>query len=559
MKKRLLNKIIPSSQNPLLSLREFYKYCEKRFDNVGTFEKDFSWLLNFYRKEGFLIPVYSEKDSDYYSTFQVYNLYLIESYRAACLKPNAPSKYNGEIIKFPVVNWQKILKKSKDRLINQIEGFNKLLMLLFKIQDFYLPEVRSNKRLGEYRDYHGDIAIGGTYFVTKKKFLLSSIRDWRNQFIKENDFNPQKILSDLNFQIEEIEKWTREISGLLKHIDPLKDWHLFLQYVNYDKRQKLKGNALLAQDFYEIAQILLLFLKDFGSDLSKKGISEIYDWFDLSPRDEGSKLPRWKERKYGKETLSNPYQMLEFLCNEFGINPKPKAIIFTEGEEWKAIKKLFEFYGFDPTLLGIEFKPMNGKFGMLRVKGQIRMADNTVAWKFLVEYLHEKQTLVYFLIDNENNNLEVARRLLKQKRTFRFHNLTLTIPSQDRLIIWGSRKKNSSFEEANFTDADITKAINKQVHNKISTKDIESLRNDQLRKQGLIEAIESKFKIKLNKPQLDIELVMTLIEKRKARSNSKQRTPLENFIFKAGKLILRNHQPTGKDHQKRNLETGLLG
>jgi hypothetical protein len=168
MKKRLLNKIIPSSQNPLLSLGEFYKYCKKRFDNVGTSERDFSWLLKFYKRESFLIPVYSEKDRDYYSTFQVYNLYLIENYRAACLKPNSPSKYNGEIIKFPVVNWQKILKKNKDRLINQIEGFNKLLLLLFKIQDFYLPEVRSNKRLGEYRNYHGDIAIGGTYFGSVK-------------------------------------------------------------------------------------------------------------------------------------------------------------------------------------------------------------------------------------------------------------------------------------------------------------------------------------------------------------------------------------------------------
>jgi hypothetical protein len=86
-----------------------------------------------------------------------------------------------------------------------------------------------------------------------------------------------------------------------------------------------------------------------------------------------------------------------------------------------------------------------------------------------------------------------------------------------------------------------------------------SIRRDSSRKQGLIEAIEAKFNIKLNKPQLDIELVMTLIEKRIARPNVKQKTPLENFILKSGELILFNHQPIGKDHQKRNLETGLLG
>lgn len=559
MRKKLLNKIIASSQNPLLSFGEFYKYCTKRFNNVGTFEKDFSWLLNFYKRKGFLIPAYSEKNKNYYSTFQVYSLYLVENYRTACLKPHAETKYKEETIKVPVVTWREILNRSKDILIKQIANFNKLLLLLLEIQDFYLPEIRSNKRLGEFRNYHGNIAIGGTFFVAKSEYLLSAIRDWRTRLIKENKFCPQKILADLNFQIDKIEDWTREIAFNLKNIDPLDDWHLFMQYINYDNRQRLKGNALLAQDFNEIAQILVLFLKDLGSDLLQKGISEIPDWFDLSPRDKGSKLPHWKERKYGKEILNNPYQMLEFLCNEFGINPKPKAIIFTEGEEWEAIKKLYEFYGYDPNLLGIEFKPLNGKFGMLRVKGQRRAADNTVAWKFLVEYLHEKQTLVYFLVDNENNNLEVARRLLKQKRTFRFYNLTLTIPSQDRLIIWGRRKRNSSFEEANFTNADIAKAINKKVRNKITSNDVESIRKDSFRKQGLIAAIESKFKIKLNKPQLDIELVMTLIEKRKARPNSKQKTPLENFILKAGKLILRNYQPTGKDHQKRNFETGLLG
>jgi hypothetical protein len=224
-----------------------------------------------------------------------------------------------------------------------------------------LPEVRSNKRWGEYRNYQGSVAIAGTYFVTTTQYLLSSIREWREDLIKDGFFDPQKTLSDSKLEVKVIKNWTSEFAVILKHLDPLEKWHLFIQYFKYSRRQKLQHNALLAQDLYEMAEILFLFLKDLGEDLSDEGIFDVLDWIDVSPRDQESKLPHWKERDYGKEVLNKPYQMSEFLCNEFEINPKPRAIIFTEGEEWKAIEKLFEFYGYNPSLLGIEFRSIKGE------------------------------------------------------------------------------------------------------------------------------------------------------------------------------------------------------
>src|SRR5215210_5358927 len=57
--------------------------------------------------------------------------------------------------------------------------FETLLHLLVDIQDHYLPEIRSNQRVGEYRDYRGSAAIGGTYFFGRTEYMLSAIRKWR--------------------------------------------------------------------------------------------------------------------------------------------------------------------------------------------------------------------------------------------------------------------------------------------------------------------------------------------------------------------------------------------
>jgi hypothetical protein len=173
--------------------------------------------------------------------------------------------------------------------------------------------------------------------------------------------------------------------------------------------------------------------------------------------------------------------------------------------------------------------------------------------------MHEKQVLIYFILDNEGRTAREAKKLLKAKRKFNFMGLRKVIPRRDRIKIWGTRKKSSSFEEANFTDSEIAMAISMQTTKPIMAKDIRIIRNDPTRGKALIKAIEEKFKIKLNKSQLNIDLIESLIRKRQSNPNTKHKRPIENFILKSGELILLNHQPTGKEHQKMNLETGLLG
>ncbi|MBI5416362.1 hypothetical protein HZA55_00205 [Candidatus Poribacteria bacterium] len=75
-----------------------------------------------------------------------------------------------------------------------------------------------------------------------------------------------------------------------------------------------------------------------------------------------------------------------------------------------------------------------------------------------IEYMHEKQVFIYFLLDKEGRTSSEAEKLLKAKRRFDFQGLTNVIPDRDRIIIWGS-----SFEEENFTDYEIQPSLSARV------------------------------------------------------------------------------------------------
>ncbi len=102
-------------------------------------------------------------------------------------------------------------------------------------------------------------------------------------------------------------------------------------------------------------------LKHFITDIDiDPSISDPVDWGDSSSRERPSAPPQWKVRRYG-DSLTRPYEMLEFLTNEYNLNSKPRAIVFTEGEEWKAVEKLYSYYGYSPELLGIECRSISGE------------------------------------------------------------------------------------------------------------------------------------------------------------------------------------------------------
>lgn len=412
--------------------------------------------------------------------------------------------------------------------------FETFLRFVTKIQDFYLPELRSNQRVGEYRDYRGSVAIGGTHFLSRTEYILSAVREWRRQEIEHDYFDPTKVLSTTGLDVTTLRHWISRFEISAESIDPLKKWQMLVKYVRYGKRQDLRFDALLAQDFYEIAALLQLFLEDLDLE---SGVEILTNRPSIA---KSASTPRWMIERYGR-SLSRPYEMLEFLSNEYDLNPKPRAIILTEGDEWKAVENLYAHYGFDAELLGIEFRSISGE-------GNFSLAN----WQCFIEYMHEKQVLIYFLLDNEGQTVKQAKRLLNKKRTFSFPGLSKVIPSRERIRVWAQ-----SFEASNFTDAEIRRALAKQGVS-VSSQQVFNFRRNAGQK-GLVNALAAQLKVKVDKPHLDIDLVSALVSWRQKRPEVKTLRPIEKFVRRSGELILLNHQPVDQELRRLNVETGLLG
>lgn len=494
----IFSEIPNSGQNPLLATTpDFHRYCKARFRKCAPFQHQFlEWAREAASKD-LLCPAFTHGETRYYSTFQVWQVHHLIC--AGNLNGQRPADFCA---------------------------FEALLKLLVRVQDHYLPQIRSDQRFGQLRDYGNQVAIGGTHFCTTTYYVAKALADERKNAISSNTFRPSEILNESGLSPSDLRKWIKKLMSLAEQIDPLSEWYLLVRFVSYSMRQKLKFESQFAQDLLEIAEILRLF----HSEASKEPIFP-----DLLAHNESGKT--WIERRFGA-SFSHPFEMLEYVSNQFGLNPTPRAVVLTEGEEWKAIYRLYESIGADPASVGIEIQPIYGEGNFSLQK-----------WQRFIEYLHEKQVLVYFVLDREGQVESEAKRLLEKSRLSKGKGLLNIVPSKDRICIW-----ETSFEEVNFTDDEIVEALRAQnVCTNVAV--VASLRNQ---KQGLISALGKSLGVDIDKPQLCEDLVGALILWRRNNPNRNKR-PVEQFVRESAELIVTNHLPTDPQLRHENRRTGLLG
>ena len=429
-----------------------------------------------------------------------------------------------------------LVQSTTDLLPWPLKGFDKLLRLLILTQDFYLPEVRSDLRSGLVQSYSCPI-LSGTFFTANESYVLGALRAHRERLIEEGHFKPQDALSEVGMTSADLTHWADSVRVMATTIDPLEKWRDLVRFVSRTKRQELKGAALVAQDFYEMLDHIALLASDLGIDI---GEATLLQWQDPDFSTADPSRDEWRLSEYGRKALGNSNELLEFLANEFGVNPKPRAVILTEGEECHALGSLYEAIGAPPTQLGIEFRSLGGH-------GNFSVSN----WQCFVEYMHKKQVLVYFVLDREGRAEREVTRMLAAKRRFDAPGLKQVIPAKDRIEVW-----KSSFEEANFTDKQIADALCSQGV-QVSYQKVGAMRGRQ-RTKALINALSEELEAIIDKPRLARDLVEKLISV--IRSGRKRvPTPLEEFVEKSARLIALNHQPISQDSVSRNRATGLLG
>jgi hypothetical protein len=237
------------------------------------------------------------------------------------------------------------------------------------------------------------------------------------------NFDAQQALGDLGVTVEQLKQVQRFVSMRGNSLDPIDRWFMLFRMTPFKEREKMKGSARQAQDAYDAAHILGRFVKELTGEIPL-GPDEIFDISDKS----------WKRRLYGRWPIDRfnrndlrvaleSHQMWPHLVN-----------LFVEGETEEIVctRLLKELSGWEPADLGVTFARIDGVGNLWKFRDVIRLTKGFVRWSVVAT-------------DKEGNAEKDIETLIADG--------TL---AEDTTHVW-----ETSFEEANFTDAELVAVVHK--------------------------------------------------------------------------------------------------
>ncbi len=171
-----------------------------------------------------------------------------------------------------------------------------------------------------------------------------------------------------------------------------------------------------------------------------------------------------------------------------------------------------------------------------------------------IDHFHDLQTVVYFVLDNENNSSRTRDTLVKKQSQY-IKNLTIT--KNEFFTIW-----NMNIEFDNFTDKEIASAMTKLCKNRevFSESEIKKCRDDFGTGPDPISRLyKEKLNYGLEKPKL-LEILFELIEENYKISigGVEKNRPVIDVIDTVRNLAIKNYQPHSLDTWTKNQNSGWL-
>ena len=325
--------------------------------------------------------------------------------------------------------------------------------------------------------------------------------------------------------------------------DPLEDWDDLLSFVNLSARGRLKADAQYGQTLQAMRQMFSLFFKDLtGQSLEpRKGtLSERYGL------NEDSQLARSSEDRRAR--AESEVDLLEFVVNRYGLNPRPALVLFVEGDgEKAAIPKLIEgLYGMNMAVAGIELRNLSGVAGFTGPKKGERYG----ALEKVIEELHLNQTAVFVVLDNEGRAAQVREKLTaKESQYFPKR----TVIRRELIHVW-----KQSIELDNFTPEEIAAALTRTAEGRYQfTAEEVAEASAAFGRQG--DPISSLFKTKVQYGLPKSEFLCHLIDLLPLSDPSTLKRPLLVLLDQIVEIAALNHKPTFVDTWFENQESGYLG
>lgn len=353
--------------------------------------------------------------------------------------------------------------------------------------------------------------------------------NWREEARK---WDPERAESVFGLTPERLEHAYDTLAGGQSWLDPLANWYPLVQFVPIDERRRLKGDALLAETLREGA----LMLRYLYADLYRE---------ELPPPNEvhGTVITHMPELEVRKDVRRH----LEFVVNRYGLNPRPKLVLFLEGEsEERIVNKLFDVYfGFPASRAWIEIINV---CGVDTATGGWK--DSYAAILRLVDYLHHHQTLTFIVLDNENK----ANRLKQAAASFRSifgHRTRVTRPEYVR--VW-----KRSFEFDNFSNTELADALGEAAERKVyfSAADLATCRSSPNPGSALARLYQERAQRGLQKPKLSDILAAKMLSpaSRKAIGNR----PIIKVLQRIVALTMKNPFPVMQDIWEKNQRSKVL-
>jgi hypothetical protein len=466
----------------------------------------------------------------YYHHYQIYFLKKVLKVGLRISLFNVPQQDDELVIS--IRKREKNMSDYLEKLRENSKKHEMFVELLLFIQNKYLPHVKQP----------GYISVtGDNYHINN---LFEKLDALQKRII------PKEIVSALGLEVEGIKAYRHSVGGNGLYIDPLKEWYDLIKYIKYDKRQKLKGKALLAQDFYLISDMLALLLKDLTGEkqLETGSISDTLQG-------------RGKVRVYGKKLNYVDRDILIRLLRDYGINPRPRLVLIVEGYTEEIAFPIIA-NAMDISLESYDIQIIN-ILGVDRDPREL-IIDYTTPDVYSMDkkyYIHPERTKVFLIFDNEGNKRSWIKKLIekpdeeiekimkdvlsiiKNKGGHISANIEkIFLKHTVNYHIWGQeqddeklehRIREKSFEYANFSDEDLSRELNKygekHGYNFYVTSD--EIKDCRAKNRNLDKFIRDKTDASLNKREFGEQLGNFIAKEIKERTNRfENQRPIEEVL-----------------------------
>jgi len=352
-------------------------------------------------------------------------------------------------------------------------------------------------------------------------------------------WNARQVLSEVGLTPEDCKKLYERLLLQAEWIDPLERWYELVEFVSYEQKKKLKGDALLAQSFYAMAQMLRLFYRAITDERLPKPNEG--GGFDLN-------------RFYGFNVIDDELRHLEHLTNRYHLNPRPRLILVVEGKgEERQIPRLArKLLGHPFPLVGVQVYNLNGVGNFAGRKRQDRYG---ALEKFIDDY-HSRQTIVFVLLDNEGRVPQVRDRLLKaQSLSYPDRKIT----KAEYIHVW---EKNIEFD--NFGHDEIARAMTKLGQERHIFTEAEIACCEQNHLEGKADPLATLFEKQVGTGFSKSGLLKILVDEIIAHPEEefeadKPKRPLTKLIWQVLELAALNHQPVTSEIGEHNQRSGHFG